>query len=464
MDHHPDPQPGLTVYGRILTQETVSLSSRGDPVTQATEDTCTGGPKAFTPRTETGIRRRTLRQDDSLNELCLAISSEQYPIIGDQRPPPTEISVEEDASTKNFQKVFTGKEVVHIPPNDGNAEDSFPKPKICPTDEKVANYVQVFTDKKDTGNGQNISKEDNSTKDQTDDITTNFGKVPSLREGDQPPAVVNNPINKVHQRKDVFTSKMVTEDTDDSQNISTDDIPTSVEQVSDSENSLREEDKPPQVENIPTDEVHKRKDVFPRKMVIILFIFGILVLFGLSLYQSTAFGKDVHTPVPDFLPGDFLVFQRYWGLYHHCAIYIRDGYVVHLTGGKEEWLHLVKGKVKKEKLVIKPGDHVQVVNGKRDGKEPLPTEEIIKRAESQIGKKGYNWLTNNCEHFVNFCLYGIRSSRQANNICLFINLFISILFTFFIYKYMYLTDLTYLFFFFLLFFYHYSDLTFVNLL
>lgn len=37
--------------------------------------------------------------------------------------------------------------------------------------------------------------------------------------------------------------------------------------------------------------------------------------------------------------------------------------------------------------------------------------QIVAYAESAIGKKGYHILHNNCEHFMNECLSGERSSR-----------------------------------------------------
>ncbi|BFZ05768.1 hypothetical protein BsWGS_08807 [Bradybaena similaris] len=45
----------------------------------------------------------------------------------------------------------------------------------------------------------------------------------------------------------------------------------------------------------------------------------------------------------------------------------------------------------------------------------MPSEEIIERARSLLGKgRQYNLFTENCEHFVNWCRYGQRVSEQAN--------------------------------------------------
>jgi hypothetical protein len=46
-------------------------------------------------------------------------------------------------------------------------------------------------------------------------------------------------------------------------------------------------------------------------------------------------------------------------------------------------------------------------------KTALPVFEIIKRALSRIGERGYDLLLNNCEHFARWCRYGEAKSYQA---------------------------------------------------
>ena len=41
--------------------------------------------------------------------------------------------------------------------------------------------------------------------------------------------------------------------------------------------------------------------------------------------------------------------------------------------------------------------------------------EIIKTARASLGEKGYNILHNNCEHFVNKCVFGEAKSAFLNN-------------------------------------------------
>ncbi len=44
---------------------------------------------------------------------------------------------------------------------------------------------------------------------------------------------------------------------------------------------------------------------------------------------------------------------------------------------------------------------------------PFDVAEIIHRARSRIGEHRYRLLTNNCEHFVEWCLYGEQRSFQV---------------------------------------------------
>ncbi|XP_027489102.1 phospholipid-metabolizing enzyme A-C1-like [Corapipo altera] len=121
-------------------------------------------------------------------------------------------------------------------------------------------------------------------------------------------------------------------------------------------------------------------------------------------------------------PGDLIKVKR--PLYQHWALYLGDGYVVHLTSADEGIRCLSassdatlskKAKVKKQLLKEVVGNDDWEVNNKYDrSRTPLPVEEIIKRAESCIGMEmPYNVLCENCEHFVTMLRYGKGVSDQA---------------------------------------------------
>lgn len=46
----------------------------------------------------------------------------------------------------------------------------------------------------------------------------------------------------------------------------------------------------------------------------------------------------------------------------------------------------------------------------------FPPEKTISLARSRLGEGGYNILHNNCEHFVNECVFGIKKSEQEEEV------------------------------------------------
>ncbi|XP_030048550.1 lecithin retinol acyltransferase-like [Microcaecilia unicolor] len=49
--------------------------------------------------------------------------------------------------------------------------------------------------------------------------------------------------------------------------------------------------------------------------------------------------------------------------------------------------------------------------------QPLPNEEVARRAEKLVGATPYSLLWNNCEHFVTYCRYGTPVSFQTDKFC-----------------------------------------------
>ncbi|XP_015276514.1 PREDICTED: HRAS-like suppressor 3, partial [Gekko japonicus] len=109
--------------------------------------------------------------------------------------------------------------------------------------------------------------------------------------------------------------------------------------------------------------------------------------------------------------------------YHHWAIYIGDGYVVHLAPESEvagAGLYSLRSvisdhaMVKKEPLLEVVGNDEYRINNKYDGRfPPLPEDEIIARAKAEVGRViAYNVLCQNCEHFVTRLRYGTAVSDQ----------------------------------------------------
>ena len=120
-------------------------------------------------------------------------------------------------------------------------------------------------------------------------------------------------------------------------------------------------------------------------------------------------------------PGAHLVSPRV-GFVHH-GIYVGDGKVVHSGGaalGLVPW-----GPVEEVSLSrFGRGRPVSVRSG-------LPAtftaQEVIERARSRTGENRYRLLTNNCEHFCEWCLRGRRRSYQVERLTRWIRPWLAVL-------------------------------------
>ncbi|NXR22520.1 PA216 protein, partial [Cinclus mexicanus] len=124
----------------------------------------------------------------------------------------------------------------------------------------------------------------------------------------------------------------------------------------------------------------------------------------------------------DPIPGDLIEIDR--PLYQHWALYVGGGYVIHVTPIGENsppmtagsvTLLMKRAKVKKELLKDAVGSDKWRVNNKYDYyRKPFPVEEMIQRAECQIGRVVlYRLFYKNCEHFVTELRYGEAVSEQV---------------------------------------------------
>jgi Lecithin retinol acyltransferase len=94
--------------------------------------------------------------------------------------------------------------------------------------------------------------------------------------------------------------------------------------------------------------------------------------------------------------------------YTHHGVYVGDGRVVHYSGLSGFWQC---GPVEEVSLArFSAGREVRIVVHAGSVFSP---EEIVRRARSRLGENDYHLLTNNCEHFCNWCLNGISHSAQV---------------------------------------------------
>uniref|UniRef100_A0A8D2HFL6 LRAT domain-containing protein n=1 Tax=Urocitellus parryii TaxID=9999 RepID=A0A8D2HFL6_UROPR len=122
--------------------------------------------------------------------------------------------------------------------------------------------------------------------------------------------------------------------------------------------------------------------------------------------------------------GDLIEISRFG--YEHWAIYVGNGYVVHLAPPSEvagasvsSIMSIVAERaiVKKELLSVVAGGDRYRVNNKHDDKyDPLPPNKIVQQAEKMVGKEvPYSLTSDNCEHFVNTLRYGVSRSDQVTD-------------------------------------------------
>jgi hypothetical protein len=94
--------------------------------------------------------------------------------------------------------------------------------------------------------------------------------------------------------------------------------------------------------------------------------------------------------------------------YLHHGIYVGDGKVVHYSGFSDG-LH--GGPV--EEVDLDSFAHGRPVWIQSDAPPNFEPREVVRRARSRVGEDRYRVLTNNCEHFCEWCLRGEHRSYQV---------------------------------------------------
>ena len=104
------------------------------------------------------------------------------------------------------------------------------------------------------------------------------------------------------------------------------------------------------------------------------------------------------------------------GLYYHHGIYESDDVVYQFAS--------TNGELDPETAVVctttlqgflKGGELETREYSEEEKKELRTPDEIIKYAKEHLGEKGYNIVSNNCEHFSNRCAFGVSKSNQVDD-------------------------------------------------
>jgi hypothetical protein len=94
--------------------------------------------------------------------------------------------------------------------------------------------------------------------------------------------------------------------------------------------------------------------------------------------------------------------------YLHHGIYVGDGKVVHYAG-----LRYGRHRGPVEEVSLACFSRGRPTRVRSIGPSCFDYREVIRRARSRIGEDRYRLLTNNCEHFCEWCLSGEHRSHQV---------------------------------------------------
>uniref|UniRef100_A0A3B5PPE4 LRAT domain-containing protein n=2 Tax=Xiphophorus TaxID=8082 RepID=A0A3B5PPE4_XIPMA len=113
-------------------------------------------------------------------------------------------------------------------------------------------------------------------------------------------------------------------------------------------------------------------------------------------------------------PGDLIEIFR--NVYEHWAVYVGDGYVVHLLGpdGESSPNWLGKNNILKQKLLeVVSSDEWHINNNMDQEKQPRPAHVIVEQANKLVGTtRSYNVVDYNCEHFATELRYGVEDALK----------------------------------------------------
>ncbi|MGN5477795.1 lecithin retinol acyltransferase family protein [Cupriavidus basilensis] len=94
--------------------------------------------------------------------------------------------------------------------------------------------------------------------------------------------------------------------------------------------------------------------------------------------------------------------------YQHHGIYVGEGRVVHYSGFSTFLSH---GPVQECSISSFTTGHK--VSLKLTSQDALSPDQVVARARSRLGEDEYSLLTNNCEHFCEWCVHGVSRSAQV---------------------------------------------------
>ena len=130
---------------------------------------------------------------------------------------------------------------------------------------------------------------------------------------------------------------------------------------------------------------------------------------------ATAYGKEIWV-VSKPKRGDHIRVKR--GIYYHHGIYINNDDVIHFAGENSDNLSGTDNTIHSTTLMKFLKDEICEVRHYLRYEKPLLRlpDEIESFARRCIGKSGYNFFENNCEHFAYLCTLRKHESKQVDNL------------------------------------------------
>jgi len=123
--------------------------------------------------------------------------------------------------------------------------------------------------------------------------------------------------------------------------------------------------------------------------------------------------------------GDLLRVNR--GLYYHYGVYYENNTVFQFAGEATDSIENTENvmiRISPIEVFIKNSVLEVYEFSEEELKNTYPIEERIQRAKSELGNKGYDLVSNNCEDFANRVVYKVPPKDQADKIMDFLsNLF-----------------------------------------
>ena len=98
--------------------------------------------------------------------------------------------------------------------------------------------------------------------------------------------------------------------------------------------------------------------------------------------------------------------------YHHYGIFVSEDQVIQFGLPDDPMRAADQIKVIETDIqtFLMGGELEVAVMDREERKTMFPPDEIVDRARQRLGESGYDILHNNCEHFVNECVFGNHTS------------------------------------------------------